>query len=204
MSSKNVGRLNVSRETYERLELFGDLVKKWSAKINLVSKRDQDDLWDRHIVDSVQVFEVAGGDADWLDIGSGGGFPGLVVAILSHELAPNRRVTLMESDIRKSVFLRTVAREVGITCDVVNARIELAAPQGSPILSARALANLTTLLEFAERHLDKSGVGIFPKGENWKNELSAAKERWLFECEEITSWTEPNAAILRIRDIARV
>lgn len=199
-----LGELDVSRETFDRLILYADLVRKWNPRINLVSRKSLDDMWQRHFVDSAQLFGLTDNFGDWLDIGSGGGFPGLVIAILSKEMAPSRHVTLIESDRRKAVFLKTAAREIGVHCTVHTSRIEETPPQNVPILSARALSSLTQLLSYAERHLDPDGVALFPKGESWENEVAAAKEQWSFRLEKFNSWTEPSAAILRIRDISRV
>lgn len=194
---------DVSRETLDRLEHYGSQLKKWNSSINLVSKATIPDLWTRHILDSAQVHFAAERGDQWLDIGSGGGLPGLVVAILAQEFHPDRTVTLMESDTRKSVFLRTIIRELSLDAQVLTHRIESAPPQGADILSARALADLTTLLSFAQRHLSPEGHAVFQKGENWRNELAQAREEWQFDAEVLTSVTESQAVLLKIRNIAR-
>ncbi|MBK0326035.1 16S rRNA (guanine(527)-N(7))-methyltransferase RsmG [Rhodobacteraceae bacterium F11138] len=198
------GGADVSRETLERLKIFESLVEKWNPKINLVSRRSLNDLWNRHILDSIQVFKVAERSGDWVDIGSGGGFPGLVVAILAKEKAPDQRVTLIESDQRKCVFLRTVARETGVLCRVLSERIEQVEPQKASVLSARALADLSSLLEFAERHLDKTGTALFPKGATWKKEVEDARKSWHFDVNPISSVTEEGSVVLRITGVSRV
>ena len=196
---------DVSRETMERLELLVRLLKKWNPKINLVSKSTLANVWDRHIVDSVQVFfSVDPKFSHWVDIGSGGGFPGLVVAILAVEKTPNAKITLIESDQRKCAFLRTVLRETGCKAQVISKRIETAEPQAADVLSARALADLPSLLEFSERHLDAAGTALFPKGVTWEKELKAAQESWSFDHEVIKSRTEPGAVILKIEGLSRV
>ena len=198
-------RLNVSRETFSRLETLVDLLKKWNPRINLVSKSTLDTLWERHILDSVQVFRAADRDySKWVDIGSGGGFPGLVVAILAAEENPGSQITMIESDQRKCAFLRTVLRETGISGNVIAKRIEAVEPQGADILSARALADLSKLFEFAERHLSEGGVALFPKGVTWEKELNAARKTWSFEAEVIKSETESGAVILKIEGLSRV
>lgn len=203
--SNTVGGLIVSRETFERLELYAELLKKWNPKINLVSKTTLDDLWDRHIVDSAQLFQLAPKDAlNWADFGSGGGFPGLVIAILSMELAPDRKVTLVESDQRKCAFLRTVARETGCNATIKASRIDQIEPLGADVISARALADLTMLLGFAEYHLHPKGTCLFPKGATWKKEVDDAKNSWKFDYETITSETENTAVALRINGITHV
>ena len=195
---------DVSRETSERLEIFAATLQKWNPKINLVSKRSLDNLWSRHILDSVQVFHCVTPPDLWLDIGSGGGLPGIVVAILAAELAPDTSVVLIESDQRKCAFLRTVARECGLRISVKSERIEHVPTVQAGVLSARALADLSDLLSFSEHHLAADGVSVFPKGANWKKEVDNARERWRFECEEITSLTEPEAVILKIKGVERV
>ncbi|NSY37401.1 16S rRNA (guanine(527)-N(7))-methyltransferase RsmG [Leisingera sp. ANG59] len=197
-------RLNVSRETIQRLEIFDSVIRKWNPKINLVSRSSLDQLWTRHIADSVQVFRCVDTPGHWVDIGSGGGFPGLVIALLAADEAPEMRVTLIESDQRKSAFLRTAARECGASITVLSERIEKAPSQLADVLSARALAGLDDLLGFAERHLAADGIAVFPKGENWKKEVDNARQRWRFEAETAKSLTEPEAVILKIRGVERV
>lgn len=197
-------QLNVSRETIERLEKFEEVLLKWNPRINLVSKSSLTDLWQRHIADSVQVFTcVEDAGESWLDIGSGGGFPGIVVAIMAAERSPKTKVTLIESDQRKSAFLRTAARECGVSISVLTERIEHAVPQNADILSARAVADLDALLEFSQRHLAVGGTSVFPKGANWKKEVDKAAQRWRFDVEPITSLTETEAVILKIKGVAR-
>ena len=197
-------RYDVSRETSERLQIFSKTLEKWNPRINLVSNNSLRELWTRHILDSVQVFDIPTLGTSWLDIGSGGGLPGLIVAILAAEHAPDMTVTLIESDQRKCAFLRNVARECGVTVSVKSQRIEAVEKMRADVLSARALADLSDLLLFSERHLSNSGTAVFPKGASWKKEVDNARKTWRFECEEITSLTEPEAVILKIKGVARV
>lgn len=196
--------IDVSRETLERLEVYVDLVRKWNPKINLVSKPSLDDIWQRHIADSVQLNNLAPSGDTWVDLGSGGGFPGIVLAILGLEAATDREFTLIESDHRKSTFLRTAIRELELKAQVLSQRIEEVPPLKADVLSARALADLDTLLGFASRHLHPAGTALFPKGETWEKEEHAAREQWSYSCEVIKSKTNPDAAILKIKDILRV
>lgn len=195
--------LNVSRETFDRLSIYAKLVTRWNPKINLVSRNSLNDMWTRHVLDSIQVFRCSEKADHWVDLGSGGGFPGMVCAIMAIEDAPDTRFTLVESDQRKSAFLRTVARECKANCTVISKRIEVIDPLNADILSARALADLRTLMSFCDRHLDRSGVALLPKGENWKKELSQAQEDWNFQAEPITSLTEPKAVILKVKGVSR-
>lgn len=197
--------LDVSRETMDRLAIFEQTLLKWNPKINLVSKASLEHLWDRHIVDSAQIFRcITGEPKKWVDIGSGGGFPGIIVAILAAEKLPDLKMTLIESDQRKSAFLRSAARECGVSVEVISKRIEQVEPQEADVLSARALADLSLLLEFTDLHLAKSGFALFPKGERWKKEVDKAREQWRFDVEPITSLTEADAVILKIQGVARV
>lgn len=197
--------LDVSRETLERLERYVALLEKWNPRINLVARSTLSQLWDRHFVDSAQIYAYAPENArHWVDLGSGGGFPGLVVAILAMELNPDLQVTLVESDTRKATFLRSVIREVGCNAKVIDKRIEAIAPLAADVLSARALADLDMLLGFAELHLGAGGIALFPKGATWEKELEKARQSWRFSHERFTSMTEDAAVILRIGDIEHV
>jgi 16S rRNA (guanine527-N7)-methyltransferase len=197
--------LDVSRETAERLADYATLLRAWNPSINLVSKQTLADLESRHFADSVQLLELAPPQAaTWADLGSGGGFPGLVIAIVAAETRPALRVSLVESDQRKAVFLRTVAQRTGVAVDVLAQRIEAIPSLGTDVLSARALAPLTILLDHASRHLAPSGTALFPKGANWRGEVDEALERWRFRCEKLPSVTSPDGAVLRIGEIHRV
>lgn len=196
--------LDVSRETISDLTKFHDLVLKWSSAINLVSKSSIQALWERHIWDSAQIIGYAGNGENWVDIGSGGGFPGVVVAIFAKHEVPERHVTMVESDVRKATFLRTVVRELGLKADVLTARVESCTAFDADVLSARALSDLSGLLPFAEQHLSKSGKALFPKGEMWETELDIARQSWSFAVEAHKSKTNAAAAILEMKDIQRV
>ena len=196
---------DVSRETIDRLKVYEGLLQKWNPKINLVSKSTLADAWIRHFMDSAQIWYMAENNPQhWLDIGAGAGFPGLVVAAIAAEKSPEMRVTLVESDQRKSVFLRTVAREMGVKVDVITSRIEAIPPLNADVLSARALASLPELLEFAEKHRKPEGVCLFPKGTNVDSELTRAAKTWHISYETLPSTTDSNAVVLRIGEFHRV
>ncbi len=200
-----LAQTNVSRETMRRLESFAALLEKWTTAINLISRDSLRDLWRRHFLDSAQLFGVARiTSGHWVDLGSGGGFPGMVCAIMAQESAPALRFTLVESDSRKATFLRTVQRETGVKVDVVNDRIENVPPLGADILSARALAPLKILLAYADRHLTADGKAIFLKGQSFQAELEEALESWTFRREEYPSRTDGAGIVLSLGDIRRV
>jgi 16S rRNA (guanine527-N7)-methyltransferase len=195
---------DVSRETFDQLTQFAELVERWTTKINLISKPSVPHIWERHINDSVQLYRHAPAAKHWVDLGSGGGFPAIVLAILSKQDGRDTKFTMVESDQRKCVFLRTAVRELGLNGEVLNKRIEEIPALEADILSARALSDLSKLLEYADLHLSSDGIALFPKGENWKAEDSDAKILWHYTCEPIPSLTNPAAAILRIKDISHV
>lgn len=194
----------VSRETMDKLRTFEALALKWTKKINLVSSGDAAHLWERHIMDSVQIYPLAPETGDWLDIGSGGGFPGLIAAIIGHEMAPQRKFTLVDSDQRKCAFLRTASRELDLDVKVLAARVDEIPPLGAEVLSARAMDDLSSLLHHAERHLGPHGTALFPKGESWQQENEAAMKFWSYSLEVIPSETNPDATILKIKELTRV
>lgn len=197
--------VDVSRETFERFDAYVALLKKWNPAINLVAPSTLSEIWSRHILDSAQIFEIAPkGSTNWCDLGSGGGLPAVVVAIMAKESAPELKVTCIESDTRKATFLRTAARELELPLTVIAKRIENAEPQKADVLSARALASLERLCGFAEQHLKAGGVAIFPKGENYRQEVQEALENWTFQLDTYPSKTHPNAFILKIGEISRV
>ena len=196
--------LDVSRETIEDLKRYHDLLIKWNSKINLVSKASIKTLWERHIWDSAQIVPISGNGLNWVDIGSGGGFPALVVAIMAKKTLPDRKTTMVESDQRKAAFLRTVVRELSLSADVLSTRVEDTDPLFADVLSARALSDLDKLLGFAHLHLAKEGACFFLKGATWENEVEIARKTWSFDLRAHQSKTSPSAAILEIKDIERV
>lgn len=190
--------MSVSRET--KLDAFADLIRKWNPRINLVAQSTLGDVHERHIADSIQISDA--GEAfhgTWLDLGSGGGFPGLVVAILRPDLA----VTLVESDRRKAAFLRTVIRELGLDTKVEAVRIESLASQNADVISARALAPLNLLLPLAVPHAHANTVFLFPKGANYAEEVAEAAVDWSFTADRIPSRTRPGSVILKLRNVRR-
>lgn len=200
----SVGGTDVSRETFEALKSYEALVHRWNGAINLVSKNALTALWSRHIADSAQIFTLCPATATtWADLGSGGGFPGLVVAVLARERMPQLHVTLVEADLRKATFLRQAAHALSLKVTVVSERIESLSSLNADVLSARALASLPELLGFAEKHLHPDGVAIFPKGARYQEDLDSARNSWEFDVDTRRSLSEGGAAILVIRNIHR-
>ncbi len=198
-------RYDVSRETFEKLDAYVELVLKWNPRINLVSKSSAEQIHDRHIADSLQLAEGFTEEVEtWVDLGSGGGFPGLVLAILAAERPLARRFVLVESDARKSAFLAQVSRVLALPVTIKTERIEKLEPQNADVLSARALASLTELCGFAARHLKPGGLAVFPKGASFQQEIDDAKKLWSFDVTIKTSATNPDSAILSLWNIKHV
>jgi 16S rRNA (guanine527-N7)-methyltransferase len=189
----------VSRETMGRLETHLDLLCRWNPRINLVSRASLADAWSRHFSDSAQLWRfLPKGARRWVDLGSGAGFPGLVIAALAVEAAATLQIHLVESDQRKAAFLDAVIRGAGLSAVVHPKRIEDVAPLQGDVVSARALAPLTELLAMAETHRRPGGIALFPKGASVHKELAEAAAHWRFDHVLHRSLTDPAAAIVEI------
>ena len=196
--------IDVSRETIVLLQRLGLLVEKWNKSINLISKKTVPEIWNRHILDSAQIFYANKKSfKKWLDMGSGAGFPGLVVAILAQDKNIGGETVLVESDKRKCVFLSTVKRELNLNLSIINNRIESCDRQAADVISARALADLPSLLDLSFNHLSDNTTLIFSKGKSWKEELVAAEKTWNFSWEAVTSITNSNSVVLKIGELSR-
>lgn len=194
--------LSVSRETLRQLEQYHALMVRWNRKINLISAKTLPEFMDRHVADCVQVAECAGAPTGrWVDLGTGGGLPGIVLAIVFAE--SQLRFTLIESDLRKCAFLQTVIRELKLAnVSVLSQRIEAAQPQAAEIISARALAPLPLLLSYVHRHLRPDGTAWLMKGRSWRQEIEEASSIWRFQVDSFPSRTDPEAAILKISGVS--
>jgi 16S rRNA (guanine527-N7)-methyltransferase len=201
-ASANSPSLDVSRETREKLELLERELKRWQAIKNLVGPATLDQIWDRHIVDSLQLLGLMPDARTWVDLGSGAGFPGLVLAIAGAERG--LKVHLVESNSRKCAFLRQIARLTEVSATVHEARLETVIPNfvgKADVVSARALAALPMLLEWTEPLLKAGTIGLFPKGRDAETELTEARKRWTFAADILPSRTDSEARILRITSI---
>ncbi|UFM65862.1 16S rRNA (guanine(527)-N(7))-methyltransferase RsmG [Paracoccus sp. MA] len=189
---------NVSCET-ERLAAYAALLRKWNPAINLIAPSTLEQIESRHIADCLQLAEIARkSPGGWVDLGSGGGLPGIVLAIMR----PDRPLTLVESDQRKAAFLRNAIRELSLTgANVLTGRIEDLDRLDAANISARALAPLPRLMAYVERHLAPSGTAWLMKGRNWQSEVSEARRDWKFDLTTHPSATDPDAAILEITGI---
>ena len=190
----------VSRETLGRLEVYVATLLRWNAKINLIGKSTQDDVWRRHMLDSAQLVHLIPNlSATLVDVGSGAGFPGLVLAAMGADHAH-----LIEGDQRKAVFLREAAREMGVQVTVHACRAEAAPLIQAHTICARAVAPLAELLTLVERFSSPETTHIYPKGQNVEGELTTTHKIWTMRLERFPSRTDPAASILRLSEVRRV
>ena len=197
---------SVSRETSKRLIRYEELLRQWQKAVNLVAPGTLNDVWSRHFADSAQLSRLVPLSAQSLmDMGAGGGFPGLVLAIVLAERGP-MRVTLVESDIRKAAFLREVARQTGTPVDILSARIEKSETrskvQAVDVITARALAPLSRLLSLSAPYFAPGSVGLFLKGRDIQGEIVAAEAEWRFDLELVASVTDAEGRIAVVRNVA--
>ena len=172
---------DVSRETKNSFAVFEQLLKKWNSKINLVSPKTIDHFMERHLLDSLQLTQFIKTESGvWLDIGSGGGFPGIPLAIYFKEKCPKFKFNFMDSNSKKCFFLEEVCRNLNIEANVICDRIETAPLISCDYIVSRALAPLNDLLGYSQRHRKFIGKSLFLKGKNIKEEIAAAKCNWSF------------------------
>ena len=195
---------NVSRETMARLENYATMLRHWNKTINLVAPSTLDDLWVRHILDSAQLYPHIPENARRLtDIGSGAGFPALVLAAIAAQDNPALSFCLIESDARKCAFLRNVAREMEINIEILTQRIEQAHPKRACVLTARALAPLVQLLNSAKDLLNKDGICLFLKGKNCAKEIETARQQMSFIENATASISHRDGIVLTVAQIKR-
>jgi 16S rRNA (guanine527-N7)-methyltransferase len=188
----------VSHETLTLLDRYVALLRQWQSRTNLVAPSSLQELWSRHILDSVQLLQICPDARIWVDLGSGGGFPGLVIACAMREVAGH--VHLVESNGKKASFLRHVSASLQLPCTIHAERIETVVPKlpVPDIVTARALADLDTLLSLASSLLKRGAIGLFPKGRDYAMELTKAAEHWHFSSRLHASVTDPDARVVEI------
>ena len=197
-----VKSLNVSRETLNGFYEYETLLSKWNEKINLVSKNTLVDIWERHFLDSGQIIKhVEASGKRWVDVGSGAGFPGLVVALLLRDRKIDCDLVLVEKNQKKGFFLKEVIRKLNLSVEVVNDNIDILEPLNADILTARAFSELNNLIEIAFRHRKKEGICLFLKGENYRIELDKTLNYWFFDYDIIDSLSSSSGKIIRVKKI---
>jgi 16S rRNA (guanine527-N7)-methyltransferase len=197
----------VSRETARRLETLVSMLQHWQPRINLVSPHTLSEVWTRHVADSMQIAEQLPNARHWLDLGSGGGFPGLVIAAQLAETGEPHHVHLVESNAKKCAFLRSAAREMDVYASVHCMRIDAFFRAPLPridAVSARALAPLSQLLELAKPLLTTGIPAVFPKGRDVSGELTEAEQSWKVNCRLVPSRTDPDGALVVVYAVEKV
>ncbi len=190
---------DVSRETLDRLDRIISELDVWRQKSNLIGPKEWPQIWTRHVGDSWQLLDHIPEAGRIVDLGSGAGFPGLIIAAAR----PNAHVTMMESVGKKCAFLRAAIDVAGLNASVYQGRIESAPPGKADVVTARAFAPMPQLLEYASPWLRKGAMGVFPKGERWKEELTEARQKWNFAYEAIPSRSGGSGVILIVREVLR-
>ena len=193
---------NVSRETLDLFCEYEALLSKWNKKINLVSKNSLFDIWERHFLDSGQIINhVEAAGKRWVDLGSGAGFPGLVVALLLRDRKIDCDIILVEKNLKKVFFLKEVVRKLDLNVKVLNKNIRTIEPLNADILSARAFSELNELIEIAYHHREERGVCLFLKGENYRCELDKTLNNWFFHYDVVYSYSNSSGNIIRVKNI---
>jgi 16S rRNA (guanine527-N7)-methyltransferase len=195
----------VSRETLARLDEFVSLLAKWQTRTNLVAPASMSHVWTRHVADSLQLLPLAPDARTWIDLGSGGGFPGAAIACALAETA-GATVHLVESNAKKVAFLREAQRLLKLPVLVHAARIEDVAnsvADSADVVTARALAPLDRLLQLAEPLLKTGAQGLFPKGQDVEAELTEASKYWKIDATLVPSKTSPHGRVVVVRRVER-
>lgn len=195
----------VSRETLRRLDLFVETLLAWNAKTNLISTNTIPHLWTRHIADSLQLLDLAPNARTWIDLGSGGGFPGLVIACALADI-PGATVHLVESSTKKAAFLREAADVTGAPAVIHAERIEKFVERfdgAADVVTARALSPLKSLLDQSFALLKTGAMGLFPKGQSVDAELTDATKYWNINIDLAPSRTDSKGRIVVVRALAR-
>ena len=198
-------KYDVSRETFDRLKLYQDLLMEWQTRFNLVSKNSLEDAWSRHFIDSVQLFRYIPSSAKTLlDFGSGAGFPGLVLAVVAKEKTPYLKIGLVESILKKTQYLKEVATRLELSVDIINDRIEKITFPKVDVITSRAMTSLDGLLGYAYRFCKTETVCIFPKGKKYAQELAEAHKNWKFKCRIEPSDISEEGKILIISNLHKI
>lgn len=191
---------SVSRETAETLGLYVEHLHRWQQKINLIGPSTVHETWQRHIFDSLHLLQfISDRETPLIDIGSGAGLPGLILAI-----AGMKHVTLVESDSKKCAFLREAARLCKISVSIENCRVEKLQPKPYGVITSRALAPLGRLFEWCECFTNDETICLFPKGKNYSKEIDDAKQDWSFECIKHPPGSGSDGFVLEISQIRRL
>lgn len=194
--------IDVSRETYEKINIVVGVLDKWRKTHNLIGPMERARLWRRHILDSLQVYQYRDKDAlKWIDLGSGAGFPALIMACASAD--SEEKFTLVEAAGKKCAFLRVAAREANLNISVENSRIEAVSRETFNHVTSRALASLPQLYEYSERFLANKASCVFLKGKEVMQEIESAQSDWAFDYQLHESFSHTEGRILVVKGLTR-
>lgn len=198
-------KYNVSRETIRKLEQFVEILRDWNSKMNLVSKNSMDCVWERHVLDSLQLVEYLPMDLSYLvDIGSGAGFPGMVLAIVMAEKFPAAKITLVESIAKKTMYLNDVCQKLGLqNVQIENNRVENVVFKGVDIITARAVASLDVLCGYAYKISQKNTGLLFLKGRSYKEEDAAAQKNWKYNLRIHPNKYSDDGVVMELHDLRK-
>ncbi len=195
---------NVSRETLKSFCEYESLLFKWNSKINLISKNTLADIWSRHFLDSGQIIKhVDASRKRWVDVGSGAGFPGMVISLLLRDRKIDCELILVEKNTKKVFFLNEVIRKLDLNVKVLNDDIRTLEPLNADILTARAFSDLNDLMQIANIHRKEKGICFFLKGENYRNELDKTLNYWIFDYDIVDSISNPAGKLIRVKNILK-
>lgn len=201
---KFMEKYNVSRETFERLKAYEASLHEWQSKFNLVSNSSLEDAWNRHFLDSAQLYQYVPKTAKVLfDFGSGAGFPGMVIAIMAKEKTPYLKVSLVESIGKKTLYLNEVKKITATDVEIINDRIENINNRKADVITSRAMASLKELFSYVYKFCKKDTICIFPKGKKYAEEIAEAKKEWKFSCDIKPSEQSDEGKILIITNLFR-
>ena len=203
---EEINQYNVSRETVEKLKDFVELLTEWNEKMNLVSKNSLADVWARHVLDSVQLVNYIPEKTKYLvDIGSGSGFPGIVLAILLQEKLPSLKITLVESIAKKAMYLNDVVEKIGLnSVNVLNDRVENAVFKNVDLITARAVAALNILCGYAMKIGNKNTEMLLLKGKSFSEEEIEARKNWIFSREIYDNKYSDDGCVVKVRNIRKI
>lgn len=196
---------DVSRETIDLLKRYQNSLTEWQQKFNLVSDASLQDSWNRHFLDSMQLFKFIPENAKVMyDFGSGAGFPGMVLAVMAKEKTPYLKVKLVESIAKKTLYLNHVRDLAGVNAEIINDRIENIPAEKADVITSRAMTALDNLLGYAYKFCGAQTKCIFPKGKKHREEIEAARKHWRFDCEIVPSDLSDEGVILIITNLVKL
>lgn len=196
---------DVSRETFEKLKTYERLLVEWQQKFNLVSNSTLECAWERHFLDSAQLFKFIPPNAKIMyDFGSGAGFSGMVLAIMANEKTPYLKVKLVESTGKKTLYLNEVKNQTSANVEIINQRIESLVPEKADVITSRALSSLKELFEYAHKFCSLKTTCIFPKGKKYQEEIADARKSWNFDCQVFDSEQSDEGKILVITKLSKI